>query len=82
MIEKFRTGGAASLPALIAIWSMALMPAAPASGMMTIELCNADGVVRSVNIPLEKEGGGDENCATPCHACLSRQKHTGKPDRS
>lgn len=48
---------------------------------MTVELCNAEGEVRSVNIPLEQEGSDGENCAQPCHACLSRQKQPGKNSR-
>lgn len=80
-MQKFRTAGSLSWPVLFALWSMAIMPAAPASGTMTVELCNAEGEVRSVNIPLEQEGGDGENCAKPCHACLSRQKQPGKKSR-
>lgn len=82
MMKKFRTAGLPVLPALFAAWSMAIMPAAPVGGMMSIELCNAEGEVRSVNIPFEKDGSDGDNCAQPCHACLSRQKPTGKQART
>ncbi|MEM8918146.1 MAG: hypothetical protein AAGE37_04730 [Pseudomonadota bacterium] len=82
MIQTFRNGQSFSFPALFAVWSLAVMPAAPAGGVMTIELCNAQGEVRSVDIPFEKDGGDGENCAQPCHACLSRQKPTGKQART
>lgn len=81
-MQKFRTAGLPVLPALVALGSMAILPAVPATATMTVELCNAEGEVRSVNIPLEQEGGDGKNCAQPCHACLSRQKLTSKQART
>tara|TARA_R110000824_G_scaffold211072_5_gene397053 strand:- start:4698 stop:4859 length:162 start_codon:yes stop_codon:yes gene_type:complete len=50
------------------------MPLSAQSEMMTIELCSADGAVRSVSIPVEQENDKND-CAKPCHACLSRKKN-------
>ncbi|MEO0439507.1 MAG: hypothetical protein AAF067_01400 [Pseudomonadota bacterium] len=81
MIQTLRSAALPVLPVLVALWGMAILPAVPATATMTVELCNAEGEVRSVNIPLEQEGGDGENCAQPCHACLSRQKPTSKQAR-
>ncbi|WP_339691644.1 hypothetical protein [uncultured Parasphingorhabdus sp.] len=52
---------------------LAAMPLSAKSEMMNIELCTADGEVRSVSIPVEQDDG-ENDCAKPCHACLSRKK--------
>ena len=79
MIHRFRRFGISSIPVIIASAMLAVIPAAPASGMMTLELCDPDGRIRTVSIPLEQEDGQKPDCAKPCHACLSR-KATGKQD--
>ncbi len=60
--------------------AMAFIPAASEAQMISVELCSSDGEVRTVSIPLEQDGG-ENHCAKPCHACLSRKK-AGAPDRS
>ncbi len=77
MIKKFRCIGLSSLPVITASVMLAIIPTAPASGMMMIEICDPDGQIRTISIPIEQEDGRDPNCAKPCHACLSR-KAAGK----
>lgn len=77
MIHRFRTLGLHSLPVIAASAMLAIIPVAPASGMMMLEICDPDGQIRTISIPLEQEDGQDPNCANPCHACLSR-KAAGK----
>lgn len=52
---------------------LATTPLAASPGGMTIELCSADGAVRTLTIPVDRENGED-SCVKPCHACLSRKK--------
>jgi len=52
---------------------LATTPLSAKSDMMTIELCSADGAVKSLSIPVEQDNG-ENHCAKPCHACLSRKK--------
>ncbi|MEP3939104.1 MAG: hypothetical protein ABJM16_13850 [Parasphingorhabdus sp.] len=81
-MKRFRRAGTTSLPAALALMTLAAFPAAPASGMMTLELCNSEGEVREVTIPLERDGApSKKDCASPCHACLSRQKNSGPTAR-
>lgn len=60
------------LTAAIALPLASLPLAAPSSGM-EVALCTADGAGRTVTIPLDRRDG-DDRCAKPCHACLSRKK--------
>ena len=77
MISPFRRFGLQTLPVVVASIMMAVIPVAPASGMMMLEICDPDGQIRTISIPLENEDGQDPDCAKPCHACLSR-KAAGK----
>ncbi len=52
---------------------IASMPVAASSSGMEITLCSADGAVRTLTIPVDREDG-DDHCAKPCHACLNRKK--------
>ncbi|AMO72135.1 hypothetical protein [Sphingorhabdus sp. M41] len=54
---------------------LAAMPLSAKSEMMTISLCSADGEVRNISIPVDQDNGRND-CAKPCHACLSRKKGT------
>lgn len=73
MINSFRHLGLQSLPVVVSTIMLAILPIAPASGMMMLEICDPDGQIRTISIPLGKEDGQDPNCAKPCHACLSRK---------
>ena len=77
MIKRFRQFGPSSLPIILASAMLAIIPTAPASGMMMLEICDPDGTIRTVSIPLKQEDGQDPDCAKPCHACMSR-KTAGK----
>ena len=79
MIETLRVSRASHIWIIVIALGMASMPvAASPSRMMDITLCTADGETRTVSIPLEQEDGGDQNCAKPCHACVSRNKSAAK----
>ena len=54
---------------------LAAMPLSAQPDMMIIELCSADGEVRSLTVPIDQEPGEDD-CVNHCHACLSRKKAT------
>lgn len=74
MIDHIRSSSW-SLFGIVAIaLSMSAMPLAAKPEMMTIELCSADGAVRNISIPVERDNGKTD-CAKPCHACLSRKKN-------
>lgn len=74
MIRQFRSFGLSSLPSAGALCAMTMIPIAPAaSGVMTFELCNAAGEVRTVSVPVQQDGEHDSGCAKPCHACTSRK---------
>lgn len=80
MIEKLRISPTSRICIIFIALGMASMPvAASPSRMMDITLCTADGKIRTVSIPLEQDGGGDPECAKPCHACVSRNKSAAKP---
>ena len=52
---------------------LAAMPLSAQSDGMTVEFCSADGTTRTLTIPIDREDG-DDQCISPCHACLSRKK--------
>lgn len=73
MIIRIRHSRAAQwIIAAIAL-PLASMPLAASPSGMEIKLCSADGEVRSLTIPVDREDGND-HCAKPCHACLNRKK--------
>jgi len=74
MIVKVRTSRISRLVIAVIALPLATMPLSAKSDMMTIELCSADGAVKSLSIPLDRDNGED-HCAKPCHACLSRKKN-------
>lgn len=73
MIATIRTSRLSQFAIAAIALPLATMPLSAKSDMMSIELCSADGAVRNVSIPLDQENG-DNDCAKPCHACLSRKK--------
>ena len=52
---------------------LAVMPLSAQSDGMTVEFCSAEGTVRTLTIPVDREDGEDQ-CVSPCHACPSRKK--------
>tara|TARA_R110000824_G_scaffold17142_3_gene70028 strand:+ start:1444 stop:1677 length:234 start_codon:yes stop_codon:yes gene_type:complete len=73
MIGQIRKSRLSQLAIAAIALPLATMPLSAKAEMMSIQLCSADGEVRSVSIPVEQENGED-HCANPCHACLSRKK--------
>jgi hypothetical protein len=73
MIGRVRTSRLSRLVIAAVALPLATTPLSAKSGMMTIELCSADGAVKSLSIPVDQDNGED-HCAKPCHACLSRKK--------
>lgn len=84
MITRLRQNCSRLVPVGLIALSMAIMPvSATSTRTMNIELCSEDGKKRTVSIPLEQDDGGRGNdCAKPCHACLSRSKSGGKAAKS
>jgi len=73
MIGRIRTSRLSRLVIVAVALPLATTPLSAKSDMMTIELCSADGAVKSLSIPVEQDNG-ENHCAKPCHACLSRKK--------
>jgi hypothetical protein len=73
MIMRIRTSRLSQLVIAVIALPLATMPLSAKSDMMTIKLCSADGQVKSLSIPVDQDNGQD-HCAKPCHACLSRKK--------
>lgn len=73
MIARIRTSRLSQFAIAVIALPLATMPLSANSDMMTIQLCSADGAVRSVSIPVDRDNG-ENDCAKPCHACLSRKK--------
>lgn len=74
MIGRIRTSRLSRFAILAIALPMAATPLAANPDMMTITLCSADGTVRDMSIPVDRDNG-DKDCAQPCHACLSRKKN-------
>jgi hypothetical protein len=74
MILRIRTSRLSQFAIAVIALPLATMSLSAKSDMMTIELCSADGAVKSLSIPLDRDNGED-HCAKPCHACLSRKKN-------
>jgi len=73
MIVRIRTSRLSQLLIAAVALPLASMPLSATSDMMTIQLCSADGEVKSLSIPVGQDNG-ENHCAKPCHACLSRKK--------
>lgn len=73
MIKTIRKSSLSQFMIAAVALPLATMPLSARPVMMTIDLCSADGEVRSLSIPVEQEQG-DDSCAKPCHACLTRKK--------
>ncbi|NRD90116.1 hypothetical protein C8024_12590 [Sphingopyxis sp. BSNA05] len=73
MIDRVRRSRLSRLLIAVIALPMAAMPLAANPDVMTIQLCSADGAVRDISIPVERDDSR-KDCAKPCHACLSRKK--------
>lgn len=73
MTKKSKPRGAAQLSAL-AIAMLAIAPLAPASGMMSLSVCGADGVTRNISVPMDPEQQERDECVKACHGFCSRKQ--------
>lgn len=73
MIKRIRHSQFSQFVIAVIALPLAAMPLSARPDMMKIDLCSADGEVRSLSIPVEQERG-DDPCAKPCHACMARKK--------
>ncbi|WP_109354235.1 hypothetical protein [Sphingorhabdus sp. EL138] len=66
----------------VAIAMLAVAPLAPASGMMSLSICGADGVTRTVSVPMDPEGQDGDDCAQACHGFCSRKQSPEDSDET
>lgn len=65
------------IPALLsalAVLMLVVAPLAPASGMMSLSVCGADGVTRTVSVPVERDQEERDDCVKACHGFCSRKQ--------
>lgn len=75
MIERPSKFSLAATPlSAFAVIMLAITPLAPASGMMSLSVCGADGVTRTINIPVDREEKGGDDCVKACHGFCSRKQ--------
>lgn len=79
MSKKNKPRRAAQLSAL-AIAMLAIAPLPPASGMMSLSVCGADGVTRTISVPMDPEQQDGDDCVKACHAVCSRKQSLDEPD--
>ncbi len=80
-MQKLKLLALPKLLAVLAVTAMAIpVPAMAGSGeMLLMGICDPSGVVRTVAIPIEREGDeAPEDCAKACHAMCSRKKPAQK----
>jgi len=53
---------------------LAIAPLAPASGMMNLSVCGADGITRTISVPMDPEQQGRDDCVKACHGFCSRKQ--------
>ena len=73
MTKSFRPLCSALLFAL-AVAMLAVTPIAPASGMMTLSICGADGITRAISVPTDPEQRYPDDCVKGCHGFCSRKQ--------
>ena len=73
MMKKNKSRGAVPLSAL-ATMMLAIAPLAPASGMMDLSVCGADGITRTISVPMDPEQQDRDDCVKACHGFCSRKQ--------
>lgn len=81
MNRKNKPRGAAQLSA-VAIAMLAIAPLAPASGMMSLSVCGADGVTKTISVPMDPEQQERDDCAKACHGFCSRKQAPHESDET
>lgn len=69
-----------TLLSTLAVLMLVVEPLAPASGMMSLSVCGADGVTRTVSIPVDGEQQERDDCVKACHGFCSRKQLTDDRD--
>lgn len=64
----------------LAVLMLVVAPLAPASGMMSLSVCGADGVTRTVSVPVERDQEERDDCVKACHGFCSRKQLTDDGD--
>lgn len=60
----------------LAVTMLVTAPLAPANGMMNLSVCGADGVTRTVSVPVERDQQERDDCVKACHGFCSRKQLT------
>ncbi|QTD56993.1 hypothetical protein [Parasphingorhabdus cellanae] len=64
----------------LAISMLVVTPLVPANGMMTLSVCGADGVIRTVSVPVDREQEDRNDCVKACHGFCSRKQFSENRD--
>ncbi|MEP2103357.1 MAG: hypothetical protein ABJP02_08335 [Parasphingorhabdus sp.] len=64
----------------LAVFMLVITPLAPASGRMTLSVCGADGVTRTVSVPVDPEQEERDDCVKACHGFCSRKQFSDDGD--
>ncbi len=74
-MHKLTYHAACKLLAALAITGMGVPAMAASPEMLVMGICDPGGKIRTVSIPIEREGDDvPEDCAKACHAMCSRKK--------
>ncbi|MEW4467352.1 hypothetical protein AB1K62_05935 [Parasphingorhabdus sp. JC815] len=57
-----------------AVAMLAITPLVPASGTISLSLCGANGVNRTISVPLDPQEQFPDDCAKACHSFCSRKQ--------
>ncbi len=69
-----------TLLSALAVLMLVFAPLAPASGMMSLSVCGADGATRTVSVPIERDQEERDDCVKACHGFCSRKQLTDDGD--
>ncbi len=58
----------------LAVSMLVAAPLAPANGMMNLSVCGADGVARTVSVPVDRDQQDRDDCVKACHSFCSRKQ--------
>lgn len=66
----------------LAVMMLVITPLAPASGMMALSVCGADGVTRTIKVPVDREQEDRDDCVKACHGFCSRKQSSENNDEA
>lgn len=73
MMKKLKLFGSTPL-SVLAVAMLVIIPLAPASGMLSLSVCGADGVTRTISVPVDREQEDPDDCVKACHGFCSRKQ--------